>query len=609
MKTIRCVILAMILSTLLVYPSMSVFATDLQEKIDTYVEAHKDTTAAVSIGVFTKDSVLFEKSYGYANIEDNLQNNTDTVIEWGSSSKLFAWVSVMQLVEQGKLDLDADIRTYLPEGFLTKLRYKDKITLTHLMNHTGGWQESSTELFVDSPQKLRTLEDALKVIEPTQVYRPGEVSAYSNFGASLAGYIVERVSGEPFYEYVNKNIFAPLGMKHTSIKPDRLDNPWVQSERQKLNCYTADMKPMGKMDYYVSCYPAGSAVGTISDYLTFGQALLSDSNGGTVLFSKPQTLTEFYTPTDYYPDGTPRNLHGMYTLPLLAGNGTGHAGNTFACSSNLLLDLDRGLGVVVMTNQKEEKVYNYGLMEEIFGRAQIKTEENLLDPSPVTGVYKLSRSYEAGIQKIMSILNYFTVSKNDDGSINVGVLGKSISFEQVKPGVFLYSHGSNNQLWYADYGADGKVMALNTLAATDLVRTSRAEYVIGLLSIALLFVAVLYSLVYLIAALIRIIRKKKSPLNAWRLALCGSILLTILNLFIYLRDTQTCACTPTSIMITGILFLLLGIVPVAYASMIAIKWKTFDFTKMQKAGLVINSVIGLCLTFNVFYWQLWMFWV
>lgn len=586
-------------------PSLS--EEQLAQTIDAFVEEHKDTTAAVSIGVFTNDSVLFEKSYGYANIEEQMPNTADTVFEWGSSAKILTWVSVMQLVERGKLDLNADIRTYLPEGFLTKLRYDDKITLTNLMNHTGGWQESYTELFVNSPDKLRTLEDALRVMEPAQVYRPGEAMAYSNFGASLAGYIVECVSGEPFYEYVKKNIFTPIGMQHTSIKPDRTDNPWVQSARQQINTYTADNKPRGKADYYLGCYPTGSTISTISDYLAFGQALISNSNGGTVLFEKPETLSEFHTPTSYYPDGTPRNVHGMLTMPFIVGNGTGHPGKTDGFSSYLMLDLERGFGVVVMTNQEQEKVYNYGLMEKIFGTVEIKPYEPMPDATAVTGIYLSSRGFETGINKILTVLTYWTVSQNKDGSTFFGNLGASNSFEQVNPGVFLYSADSNSSLWYADYGVDGKMKAIYA-PGVDFVRVSFIEYVVNIILFILLIITVLYSFVYLIVSLIQLIIKKKSPLRAWRLILCGSTFFTMVNLF-WLISNGPMSTTQTSITIIGIFFILLGLVPIAYAINLAMKWKMLDLTKWQKVALVTNSIMGLIVTFNIFYWQLWMFWI
>ncbi len=599
MKVIKGIAISMILTVLVLCSSITVFAAQLpsglsekqlEQIVDAYVEEHKDTTAAVSIGVFTKDSVLFEKSYGYANIEEKVLNDADTVIEWGSSSKLFVWVSVMQLAEQGKLDLNADIRTYLPKGFLTKLKYDDKITLIHLMNHTGGWQESIMGLFANGVDKIKTLEDSLKTLEPAQVYRPGETVAYSNFGAALAGYIVECVSGELFYEYVSKNIFAPIGMEHTAIKPDWSDNPWVQNQRQKLYCYDINNNPIGKADYYIQSYPAGAAVGTISDYLAFGQALLPDGNGDTVLFDKPETLATFYEPTNHYPDGTPRNRHGMLTSPILAGNTAGHAGHTIGCSSNLLIDLDRGFGMVVMTNQDHEIHYNKELFEELFGTIELNAGEGC--PASVTGVYRKTRSFIVGMQKVIGFLSYFSISQNDE------------AFVQIRPGMFLSYSNNDRELFFADYDINGNVQALNGFVF-DYQRESFVLFIIGILALVLLIIAVLYSLVYFIIAFIRLIRKRKTPLNAWRLILCGSIILTAVNLLVLLSGIQT----PISFIISGVCFILLGFIPVAYAIVLAMKWKSLDLTKKQKIGLITSGVVGLILTFNIIYWQLWMFWI
>lgn len=127
----------------------------------------------------------------------------------------------MQQWEQGNLDLDADIREYLPEGFLKKLQYKDeKVTMKNLMSHNAGFQESFYEnQMCDESDLYDSLENAVKACECYQAYHVGEYTAYSNYGTALASYIVARVSGQDYAEYVRENIFKPLGMEHTSIDP------------------------------------------------------------------------------------------------------------------------------------------------------------------------------------------------------------------------------------------------------------------------------------------------------------------------------------------------------------------------------------------------------
>lgn len=153
----------------------------------------------------------------------------------------------MQLVEQEKLDLNADLRAYLPDNFFKKLKYDDPITMLNLMNHNAGWQDVyvDTAPITNEDAARPGLGVAVKLLEPAQVFRPGEYTAYSNYGASLAGYIVERISGKPFYEYVHDNIFTPLGMEHTALNYDLSDNLWVKKQRQNIACYTSDLQSLG----------------------------------------------------------------------------------------------------------------------------------------------------------------------------------------------------------------------------------------------------------------------------------------------------------------------------------------------------------------------------
>ena len=145
------------------------------QKIDAYIEAHKETTAAVSVAVFRGEDTIYQTAYGYAHIGNHLAADEKTVFEWGSVSKLLVWVSVMQLWEQGRISLDADVREYLPDGFLTRLKYQAPITMQNLMNHNAGWQDAIFQLCATDAGSVLPLGDALKATEPAQIYEPGMV--------------------------------------------------------------------------------------------------------------------------------------------------------------------------------------------------------------------------------------------------------------------------------------------------------------------------------------------------------------------------------------------------------------------------------------------------
>jgi len=344
---------------------------ELERVIDDFAENNKDTMAGMSVSVFTRYHVLLEKYYGYANIEESLAVDADTVFDWGSITKTMVWVSAMQLYEQGKLDLNADIRNYLPDDFFKKLVHNEPITMLHLMNHTSGWLAGTgiDRIFVEWGETANSLEQELRLAEPAQGFFPGIYQQYSNYGAAMAGYVVERISGMPFYEYVHTNFFEPLGMAHTAIKPDLSDNEWVQNQRGNLMCYGIpfdqiissnnqfELSNLGTRQYLSPLYPAGFNTGTLSDMRRYGQVLLPDINGASSLFKKAATLEEIYTST-YTDEMSGENCHGFWKYPF-ENTVVGHSGGSLGCTSILLIDIDSGVGVAVMTNMASPIITGY----------------------------------------------------------------------------------------------------------------------------------------------------------------------------------------------------------------------------------------------------------
>ena len=334
-----------------------------EQIINAFYEDHKDTAAGMMVGVFDKNGTIYEGYYGYSDIANGTKVDENTVIDWGSTTKTLVWVSVMQLWEQGKIDLEKDIREYLPEGFLTNLRYDKPVRMIDLMNHRAGFQELYTDMFQRSGVKIKSLEEALKFDEPEQVFEPDTITAYSNWGVALAGYIVERVSGQSFADYVHEHIFTPLGMKDSALAPDLSDNKSVRERRDKLVCYSGTT-PVGSAFYIIQLYPAGSCVSTLKDYIKYGSCFVQDK---FPLFEKQETFDAMMTATSYFADTKiARNAHGIWALPY-GESVYGHGGNTQACSSYITFDLKKQIGCVVMTNQAGEQNFNDKMFEQIYG--------------------------------------------------------------------------------------------------------------------------------------------------------------------------------------------------------------------------------------------------
>lgn len=157
--------------------------SDIGTTIENYVTEHTETTVGMSVAVYDENGVIYKNGFGYSDKENAQVVDENTVFEWGSVSKLFIWISAMQLVEQGKLDLEEDIYTYLPEDFLKNLTFDKKITMLDLMNHQAGFQEMYLGIMTADENEVIDLEDALRNNQPKQVFEPGTVTAYSNWGA------------------------------------------------------------------------------------------------------------------------------------------------------------------------------------------------------------------------------------------------------------------------------------------------------------------------------------------------------------------------------------------------------------------------------------------
>jgi CubicO group peptidase (beta-lactamase class C family) len=193
-------------------------AEDLNAWLDGYLPyaLHTGDIAGAVVAVVKDGQILTARGYGYSDVEKRTPVDPKlTLFRPGSVSKLVTWTAVMQLVEQGKIDLDGDVNQYL--DFQIPLRDGKPVTMRNLMQHVAGFEEQAKGIISEDPQ-APGFETLLKQWVPQRVFAPGSTPAYSNYGASLAGYIVQRVSGESFDAYLEKHIFAPLDMQHSTFR-------------------------------------------------------------------------------------------------------------------------------------------------------------------------------------------------------------------------------------------------------------------------------------------------------------------------------------------------------------------------------------------------------
>ena len=255
------------------------------------LQLERSDIAGTTVLVMKDGQILFEKGYGFADAKSRKPvDPRNTIFRLASISKLFTWISIMQLRDQGKVDIDADVNRYL--DFKIEPAFGKPITLRNLMTHTGGFEEMIDDIIVLDPRREPSLRDDLIVNQPRRLFPPGEVPAYSNYGVGLASYIVQRVSGERFEQYVQDHIFTPLAMKRSSFyQPIQKELAPLVSEGYRDD---TTKPPVGFE--MLNPVGAGGLSSTAADMGRFGQALL---NGGALdgqRILKASTLAEMWTP-------------------------------------------------------------------------------------------------------------------------------------------------------------------------------------------------------------------------------------------------------------------------------------------------------------------------
>ena len=601
-------------------PAMSVHATErvtpsgvdfeaIGKRIESMAERNKDYFASFATAVFQGEQVLYEGYFGYIDRENQTLAAENNVYEWGSISKLLVWVSVLQLYEQGKIDLNADIRDYLPEDFFQKLKYEDSITMLHLMNHNAGWEETSMPIYAEKEEDILSLEEALRSIEPAQTFRPGDITAYSNWGTALAGLIVERISGMDYAQYVRENILEPLGMEHTAVSADYRDNEWVRTQREKEKSYLilgdkeqgiVTDEDLGTAINYIQIYPAGSVTGTLEDMTKFAQAFLNEE---CPLFEQQETLDFMLSASDFYGDSDiPKNCHGLWCSEY-AVRTMGHGGNTIGGSANLVFDRESKVGVVVLTNQQAESLFCYGIPELILGSIEenpIYKNATITTQRDVSGDYVMSRGVFEGARKISPCLTYTPVRASKDAKVFT-VLDEPML---VQFGDNLYRMEGTNDFVYVTTTSEGE-LALEYSMMTLL----RNEAVAGESGAVTIFAGIVVaSLILLLVISVKKVLKigEKMPAGKWVLA--GLIAASVMGLLLFAITIEVesmaiikavnvvIGCS----MLIGILVCLLAAVITLKTVILEKKMKLTNRMKYVAYALCNLYVVGFMVYFRVF---------
>ena len=321
---------------------------------------HRGDVPGAVVVVVKDGKPLFERGYGYADVKARQPvDPARTLFRPGSISKTFTWTAVMQLVEAGRIDLDRDVNAYL--DFQIPPAFGRPVTMRDLLTHSGGFDDVDKGLIVYDAHRNVSLRRALVSDIPARIYPPGTTPAYSNWGAGLAGYIVQRVSGEPFADYIARHILAPLGMAHSSFQQPL---PPALAPDMAKGYLTAPGGP--KPFEYVSVAPAGalSASGDDIGRWMIAQLQNGELNGRHIF--QAATAKRMHSPQFQPVPGMEAMDFGFYNEP---GNGhrvIAHMGDTELFHSDTHLFLDDGVGVFVSLNGDGKAGASYAIRTALY---------------------------------------------------------------------------------------------------------------------------------------------------------------------------------------------------------------------------------------------------
>lgn len=462
-------------------PAPAMVKSDVDAWLDGYMPyALRRGDAAGAVVVVVKDGkVLTQRGFGYADVGTRRRVDPETTLfRQASVSKLITWTAVMQLVEQGKIDLDRDINAYL--DFRIPAFAGKPVTMRNLMTHTAGFDEVQRGLNSYDPKKIPSLGDALKRQVPHRIYAPGTTPAYSNYGTSLAGYIVERVSGLPYNDYVERHIFAPAGMTRSTFR-----QPLPASLQPLLaSGYMLGSGKPGPFELS-SLPPSGAMTASGADMGRFMIAHLAD--GGVLL--KPATAAQMHdTILRLIPPLNGMAL-GFYEQNINGRKALSHAGDSLNFHSQLWIFPEEKVGIYMSMNAAgtqnvsgpiraylfEAFADRYFPFEQQDGRVDAATARE--HARMMVGTYNKTRRLESSFLKAMELAGQTKVSLDGDGGIRLNAVpdigGQPRKWVEIAPFVWREQGG---KLRLAAKVENGRVMRFSVDSGSPYIAFDRVPW-------------------------------------------------------------------------------------------------------------------------------------
>ncbi len=411
--------------------------TELETFFDGVIAAQKEANhiVGVTIAVVANGELFFAKGYGYADRAAGKKVDPErTMFRVGSVSKLFTWTAVMQQVEAGKIDLKADVNQYLAGSPVhVPETYRQPIRMIDLMTHTAGFEDHVIGLFARSPAAMRPLGDELAATLPARVRPPGQLSSYSNHGTALAGYIVERVSGVPYEQYIEQRILQPLEMMHTAVRqpvPKSLAGDMAVGYRFA----SGEQKP--EIFEYVPASPAGAISASAVDMSHFMLAHLQDGRYRNGRILSEATARQMHTSVFGHVPALNGMMHGFYEMNRNGHRIYGHGGDTFWFHTQLALLPDDQVGIFVSYNNDSGSAPRSAIVKAFIDRyfpdsasptppAGARRAGTARPAGTFAGSYRAIRMSYTSLAKLAALIGGVTVSELPAGRLLTSGLGEN----------------------------------------------------------------------------------------------------------------------------------------------------------------------------------------
>lgn len=463
------------------YESTKAYVTKLIQ-----YEMDKNKVAGLSIALVDDQRIVWAEGFGYADQERKIPATAETIYRIGSISKLFTDTAAMQLVEQGRLDIDQPLRNYLP-SFAIKTRYPDAVEITprQLMTHHSGLPRDRMKGFMTlhPPPFTEVVED---IREDYAAYPPNHIFSYSNLGISLLGNAIQNQSGIAFADYMRQSVLVPLGMSNSSF------DTGLSTSLQMAKGYKGRETAI---EPSLRDVPAGGLNSSVADMSRFMAMVFAGGTSGDHRILKAETISEMLRPQN---TAVPLDFNFRVGLGWMlstlgqstienAGTVAHHAGGTTLFRSQMYVLPEYKLGVVVLSNSSTAgKAVDHIATEALSLALEAKTgirqpEHGKIQPDskplPIETVREYVGDYTtlAGFARIRTCGNGLCADVADHGFDLVLGSDGLFRLDYSLLGIFHIDLGSLGEIGFSHQKVDGRDLLVARAGAQEMLAGQRIE--------------------------------------------------------------------------------------------------------------------------------------